>query len=61
MLFLGLPSIDHFVFTPKKYLLRLLLTSSFEISGPVYSMIRLPLGIGLRANNPQPDLLRLMA
>ena len=57
----GLPSIDHFLFTPKKYLPRRLSASSFEICGPVYSIMRLPLGIILVAKSPSPVRVRLTA
>lgn len=53
-----LPSIDHFVLTPKKYFPLLFSTSSFGRNGPKYSMIRLPFGIGRVANNPSPVLVR---
>ena len=57
----ALPSIDHFLLTPKKYKPLLRSTSSFVMSGPKYSMIRLPLGIRLRAINPRPVFVRLTA
>src|SRR6185369_8117112 len=62
MLLRGVPSMVHFELTPKKYLpLVLLSTSSFETSGPVYSIIRVPAGIGFSANKPRPEPVRLMA
>ena len=51
---------DHLAFTSKKYFPRLLSTSSFEMNGPVYSIIRLPFGIGSRAKNPRPMAVRRM-
>jgi hypothetical protein len=50
----GLPSIDHLELMPKKYLPLLRSTIVLETNGPVYSTIRLPLGIGLRVTNPNP-------
>lgn len=52
---------DHFVFTPKKYFPVFWSTTSFGISGPVYSTIRLPFGISSKANNPNPVLVRRTA
>ena len=54
------PSIDHFLFTPKKYLPLLFSTTSFGNRGPVYSMILLPFGIRLAANIPNPADERLI-
>jgi len=61
MLLRGLPSIDHFELMPKKYFRLLCSTSLFEMKGPVYSTIRLFLGIGFVANNPKPVAVRLTA
>ncbi len=57
----GLPSIDHLVFSPKKYLPPRLSTSLFETIGPVYSMMRLPFAIGSKAKKPSPVRVRLIA
>src|ERR1044072_3290461 len=56
-----LPSIDHCLFRPKKYLPLLFSTSAFEMRGPTYSTIFVPLGIGLVANNPKPVAARFTA
>src|SRR6185295_7767493 len=61
MLLRGVPSIVHFELTPKKHLPFVRLsTSSFETSGPVYSISRLPAGMGFSANKPRPEAVRLM-
>src|SRR5215471_3156933 len=61
MLSRPLPSIDHFLFTPKKYLPLLFSTTSLGTRGPVYSMIFLPLGMRLVANSPRPVAERLIS
>src|SRR5215831_17381786 len=61
MLSRPLPSIDHFLFTPKKYLPLLFSTTSFGTRGPVYSMIFLPLGMRCVANSPRPVAERLIS
>src|ERR1700737_3446469 len=56
-----LPSIDHFLFTPKKYLPLLFSTTSFEMRGPVYSTIFFPFGIRLTANSPLPAVPKFLS
>jgi hypothetical protein len=50
------PSIVLRLFTSKRYLLRLVYSSSFEISLPKYSMIRSPRLKGRVAKRPSPAL-----
>ena len=58
----GVPSIVHLELTPKKYLpWTRRSTTSLVTYGPVYSMIRLPFGMGPKVNKPNPYSVFLMA